>query len=485
MEIDIDKKLRELETNTRLREKIESVLAASIDNKKITLEQIAAIEKIKPGAITDSVVNLRDYKATFEELTYLHKGLLGSGLLAIIALLMKLFGGGGSGGGGGGGGGGGSSPIVKKIEEAGKIAKENNVVSEKLDDAIASVDIENVLDTITDPSRDEALLTTVDKEIINEVYSEVIDTSISENTVDQSTISYSDKKKQIKQQKGLYKKLINAAYVRCIRLAPYEIIWNDKINTLSYLSNSLLDKFEDAGNYDRTQIRSSGGPGMAFVNALSDYLFSVDEVFKHLEDNKEKMIELFNKGYGRSSEEYPLLKLPPSYVNYILNHSDHTAGYKSEITDYNAIWHGSVKMVQHLRSQTAIPVSPETLAELNNVESFSSWTYTINRIEAGLSYNVLKLNTMQYDLTNPEFAEAINNIERIYKTYKDARYFPTALNELYRDVKEVEKFTKNILTSLLIITSMYNRVEHSMKKYSATLRKQTKIVERLIKYKKG
>lgn len=143
-------------------------------------------------------------------------------------------------------------------------------------------------------------------------------------------------------------------------------------------------------------------------------------------------------------------------------------------------------MVQHLRSQTAIPVSPETLAELNNVESFFKLDpHTINRIEAGLSYNVLKLNTMQYDLTNPEFAEAINNIERIYKTYKDARYFPTALNELYRDVKEVEKFTKNILTSLLIITSMYNRVEHSMKKYSATLRKQTKIVERLIKYKKG
>lgn len=492
MNIDIEKKLAEIEKNLALKDAIARTLEASKVNKKITMEQITEIESISPGILTDTIQDLRDSKVTMEELTLLHKGLLGAGLFAIIALIMKLFGGSG---GGSGGGGGSSSGLAKSVKEGNKVAEQTITQAEQLEEDLTDKDVDDMVDRFTawlDNEVDEIeameteeakadAVATPSTAIVNELYETIIEAEGAVVSTDAIQVPKAKKVEKIKNEKDIRQQLYAASYRRSIRLAPFEIVWNSKSRTLNFLCNSLLDKYGYAG-HDSNMRAMPGGPGNQFIINLTDYIQKVNTVFQHLDDNFIKIEELFKRGYGNGPEEHPLLKLPPSYVNYMVNHgAGDDAIYKGEIQYYNEVWHGSVKLIEYLKAQMTINVSPETLAVLNTT-GFSGFSSRISEIRGSLGSAVMALDSIRYDLTDPDLEDSIKNIERIYEQYSGHRYFPTGLKSLYRDFKDVNKFTKNILTVMVMVTGIYTKVNRAMYKYSEMLGKQDRLVERLQKY---
>ena len=321
MSIDILQEFSKLESRQKFVVAVEEVLSSTKANRSIDFNTLVSLEMKHPRMLSTVVSDFRNGSLAFEELSAVKKGLIGAGLFAIIAMILKFLGiggGGGSGGSSGGGGGGGTASAVKVqlINNTIASVKESEKVAEEIQETLDDDDEDDICDLIDAWLED--MFSDDDPDVAQSEKGEIIEDifdigGASDNTLhedDVKNVPFKQKMEAVKRVKLTSEGLYRAIATRVLRSVNIASLW---------LNTGELDLLKKVVVGDVRSTHEIGHLTSAeFINSIIEYMEHCHHCFETVNEKmRDDSKELFNSDYPK--DDFPVFKLGQSLQTFIHN----------------------------------------------------------------------------------------------------------------------------------------------------------------------
>lgn len=476
MSKDILEEFARLESRQNFVVAVEEVLSSTKTKRSVDFDTLVSLEKKHPRMVSTVVSDFRNGGLAFEELSAVKKGLIGAGLFAIIAMILRFLGigeGGGSGGGGGGGGGGSSRAVAldRSIDDVNKAIKQSEETAKILEDNEEK--ISEVIDEIIESLSDEATIANGESSEEVKVIEELFDVGGSSGTALAEDVAQHTPLKQkieaVKRNKVTNQQLYESMAIRVYRTVNVSSLWLN--GDLDYLTGMVV------GNI-RSRAEIGNLPCFEFVQNIIDYMDHCHHCFMTVHEKiQDGNMELFNTDYP--THDYPNFKLSP-YLYAFVTDSEDTGGNKPSPSSLNHMSRTKVDKYTELLKTPMTEADIKSLIDRRGQGSFFTEIDTRSNQASGVLHVITEIITK---LSNAGLETVDNEINTIHSRYSVDKNYPLAMHKLYKEYKQIELFCKNIMSLIMLVENIFSRVKTANNKLSNTLNKQDALIKRINKYR--
>ena len=487
MSKDILQEFARLESRQNFVVAVEEILSSTKTKRSVDFDTLVSLEKKHPRMVSTVVSDFRNGSLAFEELSAVKKGLIGAGLFAIIAMILRFLGvgsGGGSGGSGGGGGGGASTSSVKMqalnntISEVKKSEEVIEEIQETLDedeDDIADIIDEWIDDMLSDD--DPEVADSEKGQIIQDIYDVGGASGDKLHEDDIKHTPFKQKMEAVKRVKITSDTLYRSMAIRVLRSVNIAPLWLET-GELSLLKNVVI------GNV-RSTAEISDLTCEEFIDEITQYMDHCHHCFENVNEKmRDNARALFDEDYP--SNDFPVFKIGKSLetfihnIDHISNPSEYgTAAVKSNAPSY--INHQSSIAVDKYTALLHLKMSDADIQTFVNNKSLVELSDIItNRCNeaAGVYSALVSVFTKMNDPALEVIDDEINNI---HGYWGGETHYPLAMHKLFKEYKQIEMFCKNIFKLMLLVDNTFAHIRHAGDKYSRTLKNQRNLLNRINK----